>query len=109
MACAIADEAGTIVESTVSSNTDSEVKENSIRVYPNPANSLLNVAIESSQRGQGFLTLVNVDGRIIMEQSLQLSGNQQIIPLNISKLQAGMYYVKVQAGSASYVEKVVVR
>ena len=109
MACAIADEAGTIVESTVASNTDSEVKENSIRVYPNPANSLLNVAIESSQRGQGFLTLVNMDGRIIMEQSLQLSGNQQIIPLNISKLQAGMYYVKVQAGGASYVEKVVVR
>jgi len=40
---------------------------------------------------------------------VDLNGTPQIVPFNVSQLPAGMYMVKVQAGSRTSVEKVVLR
>jgi len=109
LACAIAEESGTIVESSVINSTDNQVSENGIAVFPNPANDLLNIAVKTSARGNAQLTLAGIDGRILMQQQLEIDGNAQLIPLNVSRLQAGMYYVKIQAGTTAYTEKVVIR
>jgi uncharacterized repeat protein (TIGR01451 family) len=109
LACATAEESGTIVESDVLSSLEEEVAEAGFKVFPNPANDLLNIAIKTPVRGNAVLTLAGMDGRIIMEQQLQLDGHAQMFPLNVSRLQAGMYYVKIQAGNTAFAEKVVIR
>jgi extracellular elastinolytic metalloproteinase len=109
LACATASDAGTIVESMVLSNTGDEVAQNRISVFPNPANDLLNVAIDITQRGNALLTITSLDGKLLLDQNVTLDGFAQLIPVNVASLQAGMYFVKVQTGATTYVEKVVVR
>jgi extracellular elastinolytic metalloproteinase len=108
-ACTTADESGTIVESGILNNTTEELDENRIAVFPNPANNMVNVAIQMTNRGDATLSLVSMDGRIMSEQNLELDGQPQLLPVDVSRLQAGMYYVKVQSGLATYVEKLVIR
>ena len=108
-ACTIADESGTIVESSILNNTTDELDENRIAVFPNPANNTVNVAIQMDYRGDATLSFVSMDGRILMEQNLELDGQPQLLPVDVSRLQSGMYYVKIQSGLTTYVEKLVVR
>jgi len=109
MACAAAEEAGTIVDSAVPTSVSDPLPAESVRVFPNPATDLLNVALDLEASGPALISIVGVDGRLMQERQLRLDGGEQIVPFNLTRLPAGMYFVKVQAGSRSTVEKIVLK
>jgi hypothetical protein len=109
MACAIAPEEGTIVEPGLSSNVAEALPENAVKVFPNPANDLLNVAIDVKGAEDALITLVAMDGRVMQEQQVEMGGFYQLVPVNVAQLPAGMYFVKVQAGGKMTTQKVVIR
>jgi len=63
----------------------------SIRVFPNPATSLATFEIEGLERGRYVLTLSNIMGQRMDQQSFSPIGNQTRINLDVSGLPAGIY------------------
>lgn len=70
-------------------------KVNSIRLYPNPTNSTVNISINSST---GIKEIIVVDylGKTVLTQlGNALSNSNQSYDINIQQLKAGIYIVKV--------------
>ncbi len=68
--------------------------ENVITAYPNPADQVLNIKFGYLQNESVAISVMDVTGRIIMQTTNEISPNE-IIPLNISELLSGVYFVKV--------------
>ncbi|NBC06891.1 MAG: DUF11 domain-containing protein [Bacteroidetes bacterium] len=109
MACDRAPERGTIVDSATPNSVSDPLPTGAVEVFPNPASSLLNVALDLQASNAATIDLFSMDGRLMQSTRVDLNGTPQIVPFNVSQLPAGMYMVKVQAGSRTSVEKVVLR
>ncbi|MCC6726159.1 MAG: T9SS type A sorting domain-containing protein, partial [Saprospiraceae bacterium] len=106
--CAIAPEEGTIVESKVVIGSAVETLDDlSLSVYPNPAQDILNVAINAETMQDMTISLVTIEGKLVAERKLQMQGKQQML-LNVSQLPAGFYFVKVATDKGNIVTKVVI-
>ncbi|MCW3071576.1 MAG: ASPIC/UnbV protein [Bacteroidetes bacterium] len=73
-------------------------------VYPNPATDNLTVSLNKSVTGKVSVTIVDLAGRIVSEQSFSAT---EKIELNIAGLAKGTYMVKVAGESAQSVQRVV--
>lgn len=72
---------------------------NNLRVYPNPA---CNILIIDSQNGSiENCIITNALGQIVYNSANEINANHKI-QLNIAKLSAGVYFVKVRASNGSY-------
>lgn len=70
-------------------------------VYPNPASGSFGISSEIGPISK--LTITDLSGKVIYQQN---SGSQDV---NVSKLQSGMYVVKMQADGNSFTQKIVVK
>lgn len=100
---------------TYSSNVEVEVGE-SVWVsepYPNPATgSEISIDVFSPTLGQISYRLIDLTGRVLLDQSVELSaGNSMKLTLAVENLPAGMYVVEVsdQSGANISVNSVVLR
>ena len=72
------------------------------QVYPNPANSLINIYFDYDQRWMGKeLFISDMMGRQVMKKII----NSKIQQIDISKLQPGIYFLKAIKDDESLVQK----
>jgi aminopeptidase N len=73
-----------------------------IKVGPNPVRTKLHITLENAM--QGVLQLLDINGKILAEQSLQANNE-----LDVSKLAPGIYFLKVMdvGGAERYSQKVI--
>ena len=76
-------------------NTD-EFETNSIKLYPNPVISVLNVNIGSNLINQTY-TIIDGLGRVVLNGKL----NDVESTINVEQLSKGIYYLKVSGNSAT--------
>lgn len=79
-----------------------------VTVYPNPVSSNARVQLET-QGGYTRIALFNGEGKelfVVMEGDVK--SNTLDIPLEVSELSSGNYYLRVQTGKAQILEHVVV-
>lgn len=69
-------------------------------VYPNPADEMLNVAID----GAAQIDLIDAYGKVVSTVNSKTAG---IVEMNLVSLPAGMYYVRANANGAYTTQKVV--
>lgn len=75
----------------------------SLSVYPNPAKDFIHVSFENDQQAQ--VSLYDVNGRILHQQIIQETGQQQLqLDLNQLKLSQGTYFLEVQIGAEKTTE-----
>jgi len=75
----------------------------SLSVYPNPAKDFIYVSFENDQQAQ--VSLYDVNGRILHQQIIQETGQQQFqLDLNQLKLNQGTYFLEVQIGAEKTTE-----
>lgn len=68
-----------------------------INVYPNPASTLVKVAIDATTEGSATIQLVDAAGRSITEeQEVNLTLGSTIVEIPVEKLTNGMYFVQVK-------------
>ncbi len=82
---------------------DDSPNELNLSVYPNPANTVLNVRFEKSLSYN--LTLFSLDGRMVMNEK----SNSEHHVLNIASLDKGIYLLKVSDNNRSKIVKVVIQ
>jgi photosystem II stability/assembly factor-like uncharacterized protein len=72
-------------------------KPESFKVYPTPANDVINVFLENSlMNNSSVVSLFNIDGRLIESKKPQGS---KLVQLNVSKLPTGQYVLRVTSKS----------
>lgn len=109
MACVELANSGTIVNTGINTSAENIIDPSiKMLVYPNPTRSLLNVSINSERSENATLNLLSVDGRLINEVNLSLNEGTRHIPLDVSNLAAGFYFVKVTTSNGIAIEKVVI-
>ena len=76
---------------------------NDILIYPNPANDIITIEENSLINKNGLISIYNIQGQIVLEQTLQDAKSQ----IDISSLEKGVYFVKVNNRNGMQVRKVV--
>ena len=95
------------MESQLVSGTTETLADVKMTVFPNPASDVLNIALDAETQQEVSLSLVTVDGRVMMERKADVYGTGQF-QLNISQLPAGFYFVKISTDKGVMMSKVVV-
>ena len=85
---------------TTLSNSSFEVA-NNIKMYPNPTNNF--VMVEVSNLTNAKLQVVDITGKILMNQSLNASSNT----INVQQLPSGIYFFKVVSNEGTSTNKII--
>lgn len=80
------------------------LKEDDIKVYPNPSNGLFNVEIENSEIETSFqhYQIFSLEGKKIQEKSIF---SKQI---QLNTMPKGCYYLKIQFSKGIYIKKIII-
>ena len=80
------------------------LKEDDIKVYPNPSNGLFNVEIENSEIETSFqhYQIYSLEGKKIQEKSIF---SKQI---QLNTMPKGCYYLKIQFSKGIYIKKIII-
>jgi len=76
-----------------------------VGLYPNPANDMLVISINADQFTSANVTIFDIKGNVVMETSVQDTETT----LNISNLESGIYFVKINAAQFNKITKLVVK
>jgi hypothetical protein len=67
---------------------------NEVKLYPNPANNVFNVELNTSADAQMEMTVYSMNGSLVSSKNIQLSEGNNTITEDISYLSNGIYFVK---------------
>lgn len=67
-------------------------------IFPNPAKESISVNYSSDQNSNVQIEIIDALGKVVLSQIVNFSKAKQNHSLNISQLNSGVYFVKVQAG-----------
>jgi len=85
-------------------NIKDDYKENNtINIYPNPSDDIINIEIENPNNA--IIEIYNVNGTLIFSKAIHSESEK----IDISGFLRGVYLVKVKQDSTVSVEKVIVR
>jgi hypothetical protein len=79
-------------------NTSTE--DNSIEVFPNPAQELLNVQFSSPLNEKGTLEIISITGQSLLKQNLN-SFSSDLVSVNVSEIPAGIYFLSIKTANFS--------
>jgi extracellular elastinolytic metalloproteinase len=102
-------EKGSIVipDFKVTTNTFDPKDGMKVNVFPNPTNDFINIEIQGSTSNNAEISVFSIDGKLVNFQKHGISNGFALIPIDMSKYNEGMYFVKVQTELGVVVEKIV--
>lgn len=84
-----------------------EIPDESLTIYPNPATNELKINIDSKYKGNLQIHLTDVLGREVISQIHEKQFTQEEIKVNISKLGKGVYFMEILEGNRMITKKIV--
>jgi hypothetical protein len=80
-----------------------------LTVFPNPANQLLNIALNTEENSRIVIQLLNAQGQIVMLQERNTTvSNLYKESFDCSGLSSGLYHVMITQNDLTYTQRVVV-
>ncbi|AWA29065.1 hypothetical protein HYN48_02605 [Flavobacterium magnum] len=79
----------------------------SLELYPNPAHGTVTIRFNENVSSDTAINVFDVQGKSVLYTSGAITGNET--KLDISKLHAGLYFVKIISGNKSAVQKLMVK
>lgn len=76
------------------------------KVYPNPANGIVNISALKTTQGEATLNLYDLNGRKLMSKTVKSSVENTI---NVSDFSSGVYILKINTGRHTQTEKLIVK
>lgn len=93
--------------STVSIHTDIEVSENSMDIYPNPANDNAYINLNLTDNSEVSINIYNAIGQLVKTiDRLNLQSGENYISLETSSFAEGMYIVRVNIGGETITKNI---
>ena len=82
--------------------------EASFYVYPNPADKSCFAVINSEVAGDANMKLMDITGKVIINNMIALQSGKQTVSIDISKLTPGMYFVVLNNAGKTETQKLVI-
>lgn len=70
----------------------------SLKAYPNPVTDFLNVEIVSEQSGAYALQILDMNGRLVQSENIDLTAGKQSNIVDVTSMSAGMYLLQMNNG-----------
>ena len=89
-----------------------DVKNNNklgLLIQPNPAHGTITIGIRGITSGTALLSISSVDGKTISQENLECNTSPVVRKMDISGFAKGIYFVKLQAGTKTITEKMIVQ
>ena len=102
----ISDAGFTIIEGNVGIN---DLLEAGIKVYPNPANDILNIIAPTENRENVRVELINSIGQVVINESQTSNTELYSNSIDLSNIASGIYFVQIQIGDQSYSQRLVIK
>lgn len=83
-------------------------KQNELLLYPNPVKETLNVVFTSKSNQEASINIIDLRGAIIKSEKVNLRSNLNEISLNVSNLNAGIYFVQLSTNEGIVTKKLIV-
>ncbi len=87
------------LENELTTHEEEIINEGRMNVYPNPFGRELSIGLDEHYKGQVYLTLRNVLGRVVRHELIYLNENQNDIVLQDLNLTNGIYILSVSNSS----------
>jgi hypothetical protein len=87
---------------------ESTLQAGNISVYPNPANRTVNIDFDLTQAADSKVDILDMLGQTVMSSTVRAVKKDQI-PLDISALNAGIYFVNITIGNETKMIKLAVK
>ena len=97
----------TLTESIVSSVADLSTIGVDLHVAPNPVINQVYVTIKSEAQRVVTTKIMNTTGQVFYQQALNLSIGKQIIPIDLSQLGAGIYFLQTTSEKVINTQKII--
>lgn len=98
------------VDTVVVTGWNTSIEDNldlrNIRVYPNPGSGLFNIRFELTKVVTAEIEIFNLIGKKVLASRTLVSPNQ-IMPLDLSMVSDGIYYLRIRAGGSMTTIKMV--
>lgn len=91
----------------ISSVTNITSKVNSLHVFPNPTNGMLNISYISEVNGEVAVRLVNLNGQEVMNKTFSKANGEFLNTINMNNFAKGIYMLQVITPERTITEKVV--
>jgi hypothetical protein len=79
------------------------------RVFPNPAETEINVELETAQGGEALITVRNLSGKLVRRKQAALEAGVNQLSLSLNEGRQGMYLIAIQQDDKRYSTKVLVK
>jgi hypothetical protein len=76
-----------------------------LALYPNPTFDKVNVAIHSEGKGEGILSVVNMQGSTLYKQKLKIDLGENVFALSTAGLMTGEYAINVKIVNNTLIDK----
>jgi hypothetical protein len=83
-------------------------KANEMVLFPNPAGNLFTVLIQSARSGPGMITLYDISGREVSQESVAIHEGANSFAEKTDQLQNGIYFVQLKGAGISASQKLVI-
>jgi hypothetical protein len=77
-------------------------------LYPNPAADNLSISINAKESNKGQINILDITGKVLSSQNMNLENGNTIIYQNTSDLPSGIYFVQVKCNESFITKKLVV-
>jgi PKD repeat protein len=71
-----------------------------ITLYPNPANDVINLLVNSKEDVDGNVSILDISGKKVYTETVTFNAGEQQVTLPVNNLPAGVYLVKMTSDSA---------
>ena len=79
------------------------------QLNPNPATDVLNIEVNASQASEMSISVFNIMGQNVMNQTVSINTGINTRAVNISELNSGIYFVTVKANGFENTMKFIVK
>ena len=84
---------------------DNVVRMVDVKMYPNPTNGELNIAIDGIEGQDAVITIMDLTGKVIESSNINVTSNQ-VYTYNLSGKASGLYLVRITSGNMNVVKRV---
>jgi hypothetical protein len=78
---------------------------NDVNVYPNPASDVFNISFEAGIAGHVNIELFDAQGKLVSARNMENIGAGQIVALDVTAVESGLYMMKITGANTSQVYK----
>jgi len=80
---------------------------NKVSFFPNPTDGIFNLKVDTLSDSEMNVSIFNLTGKVVFTKEFTNVSSNQNISMNINKLPAGIYFIKIDVDGESFVKKLI--